>query len=97
MGFSVSLRFIADPGHGWLEVPNDLLKSVLPELDVSHFSYMQGHEVYLEEDCDAPKFLNAAKVKGFDVNIIHEHTNHESRIRRYTPYNKSMLTFSNPF
>ena len=93
----IDLTFYTDPGHGWLEVPNDLLKMVLPNLDISHYSYMKGHEVYLEEDADATKFLKAAKEQGYEVKIHESNTNSESRIRRYKPYNKSMLTFSNPF
>ena len=52
-------RFISDPGHGWLEVPvNVLAKLGLDRTDFSRYSYKSrdGAFVYLEEDCDAAKF-----------------------------------------
>ena len=51
------LRFIDDPGHGWLEVPTvDVIKSGIV---VSSYSYVDPKRglTYLEEDCDAPKYL----------------------------------------
>jgi hypothetical protein len=60
-------RFIEDPGHAWLEVT----LSELLELGIAHkissFSYTTGPRptagatalVYLEEDVDAPLFIEA--------------------------------------
>ena len=63
----MELRFISDAGHGWLEVPRaDIMASgVVP----SQYSYvdMAKDLVYLEEDCDAPKFIKAA---GLDIKDI---------------------------
>jgi hypothetical protein len=56
----------SDPRHAWLEVPAELIKQLGIGPQISKFSYMHHGKVYLEEDCDAPLFLeaaNAAKVR----------------------------------
>jgi hypothetical protein len=55
-------KFYEDPGHGWLAVKVlDLYKLGLSPSDFSCYSYWKGQTVYLEEDCDAPKFIEAFK------------------------------------
>lgn len=49
----------ADAGHGWLAVKRDLLKTVGVYDQITPYSYQRGKTVYLEEDCDAGRFLNA--------------------------------------
>ncbi len=48
------LRFISDPGHGWLRVPRRIFDLVGSE--ASSCSYVDRNFIYLEEDCDAPAF-----------------------------------------
>jgi hypothetical protein len=43
------LRWIADSGHEWLEVPLATCKG----LDISTYSYQHNGFAYLEGDCDA--------------------------------------------
>lgn len=58
------MRYINDPGHGWLEVSWTDLKSLgLNPSDFSTYSYRNGNTFYLEEDCDAAKFLKAYEAK----------------------------------
>ena len=59
----VKFRFHSDAGHGWLEVRrNELNASGLTAVDFSYCSYRASNgTLYLEEDCDAPKFLDAYK------------------------------------
>ena len=54
----LDLIFYFDERHGWLRVHLGTLidYDLLPE-HFSSFSYCDGHYIYLEEDCDAPKFL----------------------------------------
>lgn len=53
----MKLRFISDPGHGWLEVPRaDVERSGAA---ISAYSYQHDRMVYLEEDCDARAYLEA--------------------------------------
>lgn len=54
-----TLTFHVDPGHGWLEVPlTDLHNARCMHL-ISSYSYMDRQNAYLEEDCDAPRYLDA--------------------------------------
>jgi hypothetical protein len=53
------LKFFEDPGHGWLEVPMDLIRALGVAADISGYSYRKGTMAYLEEDCDAAVFLEA--------------------------------------
>jgi hypothetical protein len=56
-------NFIEDPGHGWLEVSGaDLAALGLNVHTFSRYSYRDRKRpftYYLEEDCDAPKFIDA--------------------------------------
>lgn len=57
-------RFISDPGHGWLEVNwVDLKRLGLNPGDFSAYSYRDRNVFYLEEDCDAPRFLSAFEAR----------------------------------
>ena len=48
--------FHSDPGHAWLEVP---LGDALNVPGISPYSYIDvvNRKAYLEEDCDATRFL----------------------------------------
>jgi len=35
--------------------------------DISSFSYLSSETVYLEEDCDAPRFFHAANLEGYEI------------------------------
>ena len=55
-------KFYCDPGHGWLAVPIKSSNDVgLYCTAYSRYSYVKGMTLYLEEDCDAPKFLKRIK------------------------------------
>jgi hypothetical protein len=73
--------FHTDPGHGWLEVEEELVK--LFNIRVSQFSYRKGNKLFLEEDCDAPRFTNALDKAGIEYKITQRNTNDYSRIRNY--------------
>lgn len=59
--------FHSDAGHGWLAVPIAAARAVrVPPSErfgswPSRYSYKSrdGQTLYLEEDCDAPRFLDA--------------------------------------
>lgn len=52
----ICLEFIHDAGHGWLKVPHDMM---LPptKAKISPYSYRDEKFAYLEEDCDAERFV----------------------------------------
>ena len=59
----MELIFHSDPGHGWLEVPITLAEELGITNQISSYSYTDGWNVFLEEDCDATLFDNAYKAK----------------------------------
>src|SRR5271170_4940725 len=55
---SQMFQFHYDGGHGWLAVDeSDLIPLNMTAASFSHCSYQRAGILYLEEDCDAPKFL----------------------------------------
>jgi hypothetical protein len=81
------LTFFADAGHGWLKVD----RADLDALDIAHkityFSYEKGDAVYLEEDLDATTYLDAAKAKGWAINIREQYFD-RSTIRTFQSYHQ---------
>lgn len=73
--------FHTDPGHGWLQVPLTEVKAM--GIPVSTYSYKDDTFAYLEEDCDAPKFMKAL---GEEVAIYEKHSNRDSFIRNLERY-----------
>jgi len=52
-------NFWNDPGHGWLEVEISDLSLLGIKHQISGYSYQKDDKAYLEEDCDATKYLKA--------------------------------------
>ena len=63
--------FYEDPGHGWLAVNQaELNEAGLLPADFSSCSYVNKSHMFLEEDCDAPKFIDAfQKATGEHVDL----------------------------
>lgn len=74
--------FHIDPGHGWLEVPECIVKAL--NVRVSQYSYKHDGKVYLEEDCDAPRFDKAIKDAGVKYTTISRHYDYDAPIRSYS-------------
>jgi hypothetical protein len=72
MSTLLQLNFHTDPGHGWLEVPRTLAVALHIIPRISHYSYRShdGDTLYLEEDCDAAVFVEAAKAQGFVIKTV---------------------------
>lgn len=78
-----TLLFYSDPGHGWLEVTRQQLEAsgYIP----THCSYKsKTGKYYLEEDCDAPRFLAATQAMQWTIKEVNIDAMHESQnfIRR---------------
>ena len=76
----------ADSGHGWLEVPRDLLHDLGIADDISHFSYQRLDKVFLEEDSDFMKFARAMRAAGREFKTAEIYTDGESFVRSLAPY-----------
>lgn len=67
--------FHTDPGHGWIEVDLHAMRQAgLQPSDFSNYSYRKRNVFFLEEDCDAPKFIAAWQEKtGQHINFREAH------------------------
>jgi hypothetical protein len=84
----MTFRKFNDPSHGWVRVRRVEL-SRLGILDkISKYSYQNNNFVYLEEDSDWPRFVNAYIDKHNVKPIVknQETSNCESKIRTYSQY-----------
>lgn len=89
-----------DPGHAWAKVKRSELVSLLLCGEISSFSYQRGDYVYLEEDYDLAKYINALKKynSGIEIKFKEYWTNRRSKIRDYQSYHSPIRTFiSNHF
>lgn len=80
-----TFTFYLDPGHGWLKVGHaDYAALGFKPADFSRCSYVAVADgaLYLEEDCDAAKFITAYRAKHGAISIRESHTNSSSFIRR---------------
>jgi hypothetical protein len=86
------LTFHCDRGHGWLEVPREDIDALGLADQISAYSYAMAstHKragmVYLEEDCDASLYLDAAKAAGYTLQIVEKYTDTDSPIRNMSRY-----------
>tara|TARA_R110002012_G_scaffold138888_5_gene295819 strand:+ start:8578 stop:8859 length:282 start_codon:yes stop_codon:yes gene_type:complete len=82
-----NLIFYSDSLHGWLKVSKWDLQVLNIADKISTYSYMNGNNVYLEEDCDAEIYLNALKNVGLNYKIGEKVSrNDQSVIRSYNSY-----------
>ena len=83
---TLDLNFYTDPAHGWLEVKRSHLIALGIENQISRFSYEQGARVYLEEDNDLSRFMEAAAVAGWTIKTADFHNDDASFIRLLKGY-----------
>lgn len=83
---TLDLNFYTDPAHGWLEVKRSDLIALGIEDQISGYSYEKGSKVYLEEDCDMSRFMEAATAAGWKIKTADFHTDNESSIRLLKGY-----------
>ena len=78
--------FLTDPGHGWMCVTrSEIIRLGLSE-KISRFSYQKGELVYLEEDCDASRFLAEKRDRNEPFTIKETHTDRDHWIRHLQPF-----------
>ena len=80
-------RLFSDPGHAWLEVDfNELVKLGIHK-KITAWSYIKGERVYLEEDYDAPLYLQTKKDQTGEVTeYVEINSDYNSPIRSYNAY-----------
>ena len=98
----IKIKVFADPGHAWARFPKARLAKLGIADKISSYSYQNGDNAFLEEDCDLYTLINALKGAGYvDIDFDESHTNKQSKIRGYETYkyssvdNKSSLRYNN--
>lgn len=81
----------SDPGHSWLAVKLSELRMLGIETEISEYSYVKGKTAYLEEDCDAVRFITAMNSKGITVNIQEGAHRDPSPIRYFKRYSSQLV------
>ena len=82
----ITLKFYADPGHGWVAVKRKMLTDLGIADKITEYSYQKGQTVYLEEDMDLDTLLTALGDRTIGVKLKEKHTNRYSPIRNYERY-----------
>ena len=85
----LTLDYIQDPGHGWISADRAMLARLDLLEHVSPYSYQTGDLVWLEEDCDGPRFVAALSRAGIAYQIIETHTRGDAWIRSLPRFNPS--------
>ena len=82
----ISIKVFADPGHAWARFPKARLVKLGIADKISCYSYQNGTNAFLEEDCDLSVLITALKDKGYEIKFNESHTNRQSKIRGYCSY-----------
>ena len=76
-------KYYTDPGHGWFAVKRNVLAQYVDLKKISHYSYMRGGTVYLEDDCDCTLLFKALDALGIEWGFVEKHTDKSHPIRSY--------------
>ena len=82
----ISIKSFGDPGHAWARFPKAKLISLGIADKITPYSYQNGANAFLEEDCDLLTLITALKAKGYEIKFNESFTNKQSKIRSYSTY-----------
>jgi hypothetical protein len=82
----ISIKVFADPGHAWARIPKAKLVQLGIADKISPYSYMNGANAFLEEDCDLSVLIRALIERGYEIKFNESHANKQSKIRNYSTY-----------
>ena len=86
MAKKISIKVFADPGHAWARFPKAKLVSLGIADKISTYSYQNGTNAFLEEDCDLSVLVVALRDRGYEIKFNESHANKQSKIRGYATY-----------
>jgi hypothetical protein len=79
-----------DAAHGWVKAPRGLVELLGLADKISECSYQLGDNVYLEEDCDAPLFIETFRERFGSIRLVVKRSEC-SRIRNYHRYENRIV------
>ncbi|MFY8211977.1 MAG: hypothetical protein ACOVLB_04865 [Candidatus Nanopelagicus sp.] len=83
---SITLLIFEDPGHGWARVSKNRLVQLGIADKISGYSYQNGTNAFLEEDCDLSVLANALHTQGYEIKYKISRTDRQSKIRNFDRY-----------
>lgn len=86
MARSITVQIFEDPGHGWARFPKQRLAKLGIADKISTYSYQNGANAFLEEDCDLDVLIGALRQRGYEVRFRTHHTDRSSKIRSFETY-----------
>jgi hypothetical protein len=89
-------KWYSDPGHAWLGVEAEMMQELGIAEEISSYSYLARGIVYLEEDCDAPRFFHAVNLAGYEIKFgDQKHYQNDAPIRRMGRFTEYAKNYSN--
>jgi hypothetical protein len=82
----IKIKVFGDSGHAWARFPKARLVKLGIADKISAYSYQNGENAFLEEDCDLSTLMSVLKEKGYTVKFDESHSNRQSKIRGYNTY-----------
>ena len=82
----IKIKVFGDSGHAWARFPKARLVKLGIADKITPYSYQNGVNAFLEEDCDLSTLVNTLQTKGFKVKFQESYTNKSSKIRGYCSY-----------
>jgi hypothetical protein len=86
MAKKISIKVFGDPGHAWARFPKAKLVQLGIADKISTYSYQNGANAFLEEDCDLSVLVVALRDRGYEIKFNESHANKQSKIRNYATY-----------
>ena len=86
MAKKISIKVFGDPGHAWARFPKAKLVSLGIADKISPYSYQNGTNAFLEEDCDLSVLVVALRDRGYEIKFNESHANKQSKIRGYNTF-----------
>jgi hypothetical protein len=83
---SITLLVFQDPGHAWARFSKKRLVELGIADKISRYSYQNGNNAFLEEDCDLSVLANALRDNGYEIVYKTAHTDRRSKIRGFERY-----------
>jgi len=82
----IKIKVFGDSGHAWARFPKARLVKLGIADKITPYSYQNGVNAFLEEDCDLSTLMTTLKAKGYTVKFDETYTDKRSKIRSYCSY-----------
>ena len=81
----LKLTYFTDLGHGWLQVPTKILNELNLINAITPYSYINGSNAYLEEDCDLSTFIRKLESIHWTYEFTYKNSSN-SKIRSFDSF-----------